>query len=197
MGSDICRHELIRWFQCGWTLLEYRDGTTGREVNMNIIIKPLTPGLSIDYFDFFENRAFTDNSPYRCYCQPYQMTKEQEKRSSTKSMGLTSVAWPKSPNGRSMQAFCGAIWRSWTVCPSVGATQTTKRTFPSSRVPARVSTHRLKSSKKPWSASRSPQNFAEGRRNRSLTAGRGPRESRRLYRSRGFPGRARRTIRMG
>lgn len=46
---------------------------------MNIIIKPLTPDLSADYFDFFENRAFTDNSPYRCYCQLFQMTKEQAK----------------------------------------------------------------------------------------------------------------------
>lgn len=46
---------------------------------MNIIIKPLTPRLSVDYFDFFENRAFTDNSPYRCYCQVFQMTKEQAK----------------------------------------------------------------------------------------------------------------------
>lgn len=46
---------------------------------MNIIIKPLTPELSVDYFDFFENRAFSDNAPYRCYCQPFQMTKEQEK----------------------------------------------------------------------------------------------------------------------
>lgn len=46
---------------------------------MNITIKPLTPELSADYFDFFENRAFTDDSPYRCYCQMYQMTKEQAK----------------------------------------------------------------------------------------------------------------------
>lgn len=45
----------------------------------NIVIKRLTPDLSDDYFDFFENRAFTDNSPYRCYCQMYQMTKEQAK----------------------------------------------------------------------------------------------------------------------
>jgi len=44
---------------------------------MNIIIKPLIPELSADDFDFFENRAFTDDSPYRCYCQVYQMTKEQ------------------------------------------------------------------------------------------------------------------------
>lgn len=47
--------------------------------DLNIAIKPLTPELSADYFDFFENRAFTDDSPYRCYCQMYQMTKEQVK----------------------------------------------------------------------------------------------------------------------
>ncbi len=46
---------------------------------MNLVIKPLTPELAADYFDFFENRAFTDDSPYRCYCQMYQMTKEQVK----------------------------------------------------------------------------------------------------------------------
>lgn len=46
---------------------------------MNIIIKPLTPELSADYFDFFENRAFIDDTPYRCYCQLYQMTKEEQK----------------------------------------------------------------------------------------------------------------------
>ena len=44
---------------------------------MNITIKPLTPELAADYFDFFENRAFTDNPPGRCYCQVFQMTKEQ------------------------------------------------------------------------------------------------------------------------
>ena len=46
---------------------------------MNITIKPLTPELATDYFEFFETRAFTDDSPYRCYCQMYQMTKEQAK----------------------------------------------------------------------------------------------------------------------
>lgn len=46
---------------------------------MNVTIKPLMPELAADNFDFFENRAFTDNSPYRCYCQCFQMTKEQEK----------------------------------------------------------------------------------------------------------------------
>jgi GNAT superfamily N-acetyltransferase len=47
--------------------------------SFTITIKPLTPELSADYFDFFENRAFTDDSPYRCYCQMYQMSKEQAK----------------------------------------------------------------------------------------------------------------------
>lgn len=46
---------------------------------MNISIRPLTPELATDYFDFFDNRAFTDDSPNRCYCQMYQMTKEQAK----------------------------------------------------------------------------------------------------------------------
>jgi GNAT superfamily N-acetyltransferase len=45
---------------------------------MDITIRPLTPDLSADYFDLFENRAFIDNSPFRCYCQVYQMTKEQQ-----------------------------------------------------------------------------------------------------------------------
>jgi len=44
---------------------------------MSITIKPLTPELSVDFFDFFENRAFTDDSPYRCYCQVYQMSKAE------------------------------------------------------------------------------------------------------------------------
>lgn len=48
---------------------------------MNITIRPLSPELSADYFDFFENRAFTDDSPYRCYCQVFHMTKEQYKTS--------------------------------------------------------------------------------------------------------------------
>ncbi|MBS5724401.1 MAG: GNAT family N-acetyltransferase [Clostridiales bacterium] len=45
---------------------------------MDLIIQPLTPQLAGDYFDFFENRAFTDDSPYRCYCQIYQMTKSEQ-----------------------------------------------------------------------------------------------------------------------
>ncbi len=47
---------------------------------MNLTIKPLTPELTADYFDFFNNRAFTDNPPWGgCYCIAWQMTKEEEK----------------------------------------------------------------------------------------------------------------------
>lgn len=47
---------------------------------MNLEIKPLTPALAGDFFDFFDNRAFTDNSPMQpCFCCRPQMTKEQEK----------------------------------------------------------------------------------------------------------------------
>lgn len=58
---------------------DYLYNTKGGNV-MEIAIKRLTPELSTDYFDFFENRAFTDDSPYRCYCQMYQMSKEQCKK---------------------------------------------------------------------------------------------------------------------
>lgn len=47
---------------------------------MTIEIKPLTPELAADFFDFFDNRAFSDNSPEGpCYCTRFQMTKEEEK----------------------------------------------------------------------------------------------------------------------
>ncbi|GIO42785.1 GNAT family N-acetyltransferase [Paenibacillus apis] len=47
---------------------------------MKLEIKPLTPALSEDFFDFFDNRAFTDNSPMQpCFCCRPQMTMEQEK----------------------------------------------------------------------------------------------------------------------
>jgi GNAT superfamily N-acetyltransferase len=46
----------------------------------DIIIKPLSSELMADYFDFFNNRAFTDNPPWGgCYCTAFQMTKEEEK----------------------------------------------------------------------------------------------------------------------
>lgn len=44
---------------------------------MEILTKKLTIDSISDYFCFFENRAFTDDSPYKCYCQVYQMSKEE------------------------------------------------------------------------------------------------------------------------
>lgn len=45
---------------------------------MNLIIKRMSPELAEDYFDFFDNRAFSDNSPYYpCYCNAFQMTEKQ------------------------------------------------------------------------------------------------------------------------
>ena len=42
---------------------------------MEIMIKPLTSELINDYFDFFDHRAFPDDSPfYPCYCNAYNMS---------------------------------------------------------------------------------------------------------------------------
>jgi GNAT superfamily N-acetyltransferase len=55
-----------------------RKQMTNQEI-MRIAIKPLTPDLADDYFDFFDNRAFSDNSPEGpCYCTRFQQTREQE-----------------------------------------------------------------------------------------------------------------------
>jgi len=46
---------------------------------MNIEIKKLTPELAADYFDFHENRAFTDHAEWsHCYCVSVSMTKADE-----------------------------------------------------------------------------------------------------------------------
>lgn len=47
----------------------------------NIEIKPLTPALSADYFEFFDNRAFSDNAEWSCcYCTYFHMNKESERQ---------------------------------------------------------------------------------------------------------------------
>lgn len=47
---------------------------------MDIMIRALKPELSEDYFDFFDNRAFSDGSPYYpCYCNAFNMSAEQIK----------------------------------------------------------------------------------------------------------------------
>lgn len=47
---------------------------------MSVVIRRLSCELIQDYFDFFEQRAFTDNSPCRCYCQVYQMSDEENRK---------------------------------------------------------------------------------------------------------------------
>ena len=47
---------------------------------MNYDIKALTPELAMDFFDFFDHRAFIDDSPMQpCYCCTLNMTDEQIK----------------------------------------------------------------------------------------------------------------------
>jgi GNAT superfamily N-acetyltransferase len=48
---------------------------------MHIEIRPFTPALADDYFDFFDHRAFTDHEEWSCcYCTWFHMNKEDEKR---------------------------------------------------------------------------------------------------------------------
>ena len=43
-------------------------------------IKKLTPDLAKDYFDFFDNRAFSDGSPFApCFCNAFNLSKERMK----------------------------------------------------------------------------------------------------------------------
>ena len=47
---------------------------------MNLEIKPLTPELAADFFDFFDNRAFTDHAEWSCcYCTYFHIDGEREK----------------------------------------------------------------------------------------------------------------------
>ena len=166
---------------------------------MNITIKPLTPELSADYFDFFENRAFTDDSPYRCYCQMYQMTKEQAKAALDNAEGRDpgrvsrEVAERQIDSGilRGYLAFVDGVAIGW-------CNANDKANFPiESCTGARFHAPAEKREKGRGLLRDRPRISRKGRRYRSLTAGRGRRESRGLSRRRGVPSRARRTIRMG
>ena len=45
---------------------------------MNLIIRRMSPELAADYFDFFDHRAFSDDSPfYPCYCNAFNMTEAE------------------------------------------------------------------------------------------------------------------------
>ena len=48
---------------------------------MDLVIKALTPDLVSDYLDFFDHRAFADESPfYPCYCNAFNLSREQIRR---------------------------------------------------------------------------------------------------------------------
>jgi len=45
---------------------------------MDFAIQPLTEANVADFFDFFDNRAFSDGSPYApCYCNCFHLTPEE------------------------------------------------------------------------------------------------------------------------
>lgn len=45
---------------------------------MELVIKPLTGANAEDFFDFFDNRAFSDGSPYApCYCNCFHLTSDE------------------------------------------------------------------------------------------------------------------------
>jgi len=72
LKTEIEIYRLLRYGRGG-----ERNATPEAE---EIIIKPLSPELTADYFDFFNNRAFTDNPPWGgCYCTNFQMTKDDVK----------------------------------------------------------------------------------------------------------------------
>ena len=61
-----------------------------------ITIKALSPDLEKDYFDFFDNRAFSDGSPYYpCYCNAFNMSagKIEVMRDQAKQYGGGIECW--------------------------------------------------------------------------------------------------------
>ncbi len=66
---------------------------------MNLSIKALNPGLITDYFDFFDNRAFSDGSPNApCYCGAFSLSRNQIERelfARAKTCGKGADGWKK------------------------------------------------------------------------------------------------------
>jgi len=63
---------------------------------MEIEIRALTPALEDEYFDFFDNRAFSDGSPYYpCYCNAFNMSAAAigELREQAKRYGGGTEGW--------------------------------------------------------------------------------------------------------
>jgi len=60
-----------------YLLLRYGRDEAARNQTPEITVKPLSPALTEDFFEFFNLRAFTDSPPWGgCYCQFPQMSKE-------------------------------------------------------------------------------------------------------------------------
>ena len=88
--EDIARDGLKNKFK-------YNMGNTKRRGKY--MIRKLTPDLADDYFDFFENRAFSDGSPfYPCYCNAFNMSKSRIREEfyiKAKSFGGGKDGWKK------------------------------------------------------------------------------------------------------
>lgn len=137
---------------------------------MEIIIKPLTVALIADYFDFLDNRAFTDNSPWGgCYCTGWQMTKEEEKTQLLDQMEEGFVYGDKNfirvlreiverqIASKALQGYLAYV----DGVQSAGAMQTIKQVFLLNLQTDFIYTPLPKNEKKPCFALKSPQNIAE------------------------------------
>ena len=63
-----------------------------------ITIKALSPEMEDDYFDFFDNRAFSDGSPYYpCYCNAFNMSvgEIENMRELAKQFGGGTEGWKR------------------------------------------------------------------------------------------------------
>lgn len=79
-------------------------------------IKPLTPDLAADYFDFHENRAFTDHPEWsHCYCFWFHMSssQHQEMAAEIKAAGNSQAALHSSLKTRAKKYINGGILRGY------------------------------------------------------------------------------------
>jgi len=79
---------------------------------MNFTIKALTPAIMDDYFDFFDNRAFSDGSPYYpCYCNAFNLRNEQIKvlLAQSEARGGGTENWKEVLRDSAMQMVCDGI----------------------------------------------------------------------------------------
>lgn len=68
-----------------------------------LVIKPLTPDLAADYYDFHENRAFSDHPEWsHCYCFWFHMSRAEHQvmAEEVKAQGDTQAALHKSLKSR-------------------------------------------------------------------------------------------------